>query len=77
MNGHIEYTAPSFTAKLDADTLELIEATVTSGSESEVLSLEPAAVMHTLLTGVAGSMPHIPAMVDGGPFIPHPGYVED
>jgi putative selenate reductase len=78
VNGQIEYTSPSFTAKLDKDTLELIEATPTAAaSAGEVLSLEPAAVMHTLLKGVTGSMPHIPTMVDGGTFVTHPGYEED
>ena len=32
VNGHIEYTAPTFTAKLDPETLELIEATPTDGA---------------------------------------------
>ena len=77
VNGHIEYTAPGFTAKLDPGTLELVEATATGASDGEVLSLEPAAVMHTLMVGVAESMPHIPVKVDGGTFIPHPGYSED
>ncbi|MCP3973594.1 MAG: hypothetical protein GY720_03785, partial [bacterium] len=76
VNGHIEYTAPAFTAKLDASTLELLEATATAASEGEVLSLEPAATMRTLLTGVSKSMPHIPVMVEGGTFVTHPGYEE-
>jgi len=77
VNGHIEYTSPAFSAKLNAETLELIEASVGAASEGETLSLEPAAVMNTLLKGVQGSMPHIPAMVDGGTFVEHPGYEED
>jgi putative selenate reductase len=77
VNGQIEYTAPSFRATLDPTTLELLEATATAAAEGEMLSLEPAAVMHTLLTGVATSMPHVPAVVDGGTFVPHPGYTED
>jgi NADPH-dependent glutamate synthase beta subunit-like oxidoreductase len=76
VNGQIEYTAPTFTAKLTPETLALIEATPTGASEGEVLSLEPAAVMHTLLAGVARSMPHIPVMADGGTFVEHPGYEE-
>ncbi len=78
VNGVIEYRAPAFTAKLDKDTLELLEATPTAAaSEGEVLSLEPAAVMATLLRGVATSMPHIPVMTGGGTFVVHPGYAED
>jgi NADPH-dependent glutamate synthase beta subunit-like oxidoreductase len=77
VNGHIEYTAPSFTAKLNPETLEFVEATATTASEGEALSLETAAVMHTLMKGVAASMPHIPVMVDGGTLVAHPGYEED
>ncbi len=77
VNGHVRYTAPGFTAELAEGTLDLIEATATSAEEGEALSLEPAAVMYTLLKGIASSMPHIPAMVSGGTFIPHPGYPED
>ncbi len=76
VNGQLEYRAPSFTATLNPETLELIEATATTASEGEALSLEPAAVMLTLLEGVSASMPHIPVMVDGGTLVPHPGYEE-
>ena len=76
VNGHIEYTSPAFRAKLDANTLELIEATPVAAVDGASLSLGPAAVMHTLLRGVSGSMPHIPAAVAGGTFVPHPGYRE-
>ncbi|MDH3517768.1 MAG: FAD-dependent oxidoreductase, partial [Acidimicrobiia bacterium] len=77
VNGHIEYSAPGFTARLSRETLELLEATVTSAAEGEALSLEPAAVMHTLWSGVRESLPHIPVVVEGGTFVTHPGYSED
>jgi hypothetical protein len=78
VNGHVEYQTPSFTAKLDAETLELIEAAPTDAApDGEVLSLEPAAVMYTLLKGVGASMPHIPTMAEAGTFVTHPGYEED
>ena len=48
-----------------------------AAAAGEVLSLEPAATMYTVLKGVSGSMPHIPVMADGGTFVPHPGYTED
>lgn len=79
LNGHIEYTAPSFTATLDVDTLELVGAAVSGAAEGESLSLEPAAVMATLLKGLEGSMAHLPVMApDGAAFsvIAHPGYEE-
>lgn len=76
-NGAIEYTTPTITAKLDATTLALLEATPTAAaSEGEVLSLQPAAVMATLLRGVRTSLPHIPVVAAGGTFVAHPGYKE-
>ena len=50
---------------------------MTSAAEGEALSLEPAAVMYTLWSGVRKSMPHIPVVVEGGTFVTHPGYTED
>jgi hypothetical protein len=37
-----------------------------------VLSLEPAAVMATLLAGLRASMPHIPVASGDGTFVPAP-----
>ena len=76
VNGRLEYTTPAFTATLDPDTLELVEATPTAAAEGQTLSLEPAAVMYTLLSGVSASMPHIPVMAEGGTVVEHPGYPE-
>jgi putative selenate reductase len=76
VNGQIEYTSPAFSARLDVNTLELIEATPTAAADGAALSLEPAAVMYTLLQGVRGSMPHIPVVAGGGTFVAHPGYAE-
>ncbi len=66
VDGQIAYTAPSFRAVLDIDTLDMVEATPTSAIDGDVLSLEPAAVMATLLRGLRASMPHLPASVQGG-----------
>ncbi len=76
VNGLIEYTSPAFQAKLDPNTLELLEATPAAAGDGTTLSLETAAVMHTLLRGVSRSMPHIPVAVTGGTFVGHPGYPE-
>jgi putative selenate reductase len=75
-NGRIRYEAPGFRAVLDRDTFALVEATPTGAAEGEALSLEPAAVMATLLAGVTGSMPHIPTADAGGSRVAHPGYAE-
>jgi putative selenate reductase len=74
LNGRIEYTSPSFRASLDPTTLDLIDAAPTGAADGETLSLEPAAVMATLLAGVSRSLPHIPVTTDGGTFVGHPGY---
>jgi NADPH-dependent glutamate synthase beta subunit-like oxidoreductase len=76
LNGHIEYTSPAFRAKLDPNTLELLEATPTAAAAGVSLSLATAAVMHTLLRGVSRSLPQVPEMADGGTYVSHPGYPE-
>ena len=73
----IEYEAPGFRAVLDRDTFALVEATSVGAADGEPLSLQPAAVMATLLAGIAGSLPHIPtAASGGGTRVAHPGYAE-
>ncbi len=74
LNGKVEYASPSFTATLDHD-LALVGASV-AAADGEALSLEPAAVMYTILKGVQESMPHIPVKSDAGTFVAHPGYPE-
>ena len=75
-DGRIAYTAPGFRAILDRDTFALLEATLTGATSADQLSLEPAAVMATLLQGVTGSLPHIPTAAAGGSRVAHPGYAE-
>jgi hypothetical protein len=75
-NARITYTAPGFRAVLDADTFALVEATPTGAADGEELSLQPAAVMATLLTGVTGSLPHIPTVVAGGTQVAAPRFAE-
>jgi putative selenate reductase len=76
VNGRIEYTAPGFRAVLDRDTFALVEATPAGAAEGKSLSLEPAAVMATLLAGVTGSLPQITTAAAGGSRVAHPGYAE-
>ena len=71
-DGRIAYEAPTFHAVLDPATLDVIEATPIGVSEGQVLSLEPAALMATLLAGLRQSMPHIPAASGDGTFVPAP-----
>ena len=62
----IEYAAPGFRATLDRDTLRLLEVDPTDVADGDLLPLEPAAVMATILAGVTGSLPHIPTATAGG-----------
>jgi putative selenate reductase len=73
LNGRLQYTAPGFRAVLDPATFTVLEAVPTAAvAEGSVLSLEPAAVMATVLRGVAGSLPHIPSAAAGGTFVARP-----
>jgi putative selenate reductase len=56
----LEYTAPGLNATLDPGTFEVIEAAPAGASDGDVLSLEPAAIMATLLAGLRESAPHLP-----------------
>ena len=76
LNGQVEYLAPGLHAILDRDTLALVEATPTGDAHGGSVSLEPAAVMATLLAGITRSLPHIPTAAAGGSRISHPGYAE-
>jgi putative selenate reductase len=66
------YTAPGIRAVLDADTLALLGAARTDDRASDGLSLEPAAVMATLMSGISGSLPHLPTAVAGGTRVASP-----
>ena len=54
----------------------MLEATPTGGCRGESLSLEPAAVMATLMAGVTGSLPHIPTVGARGSRVAPPTYAE-
>ncbi len=56
----MEYIAPGFRALLEAGTFAVVEAELTGQPDGARISLEPAAVMATLLTGVTESVPHLP-----------------
>jgi putative selenate reductase len=78
VNGSVEYSTPSFTARLDPETFGLIEATPGDGTlDGQALSLNPAADMFVLLRGLRASMAHLPAMTgEAGSKIGSPGYQE-
>jgi putative selenate reductase len=65
VDGRLAYTAPGLRAILDRETFALLEATSAGAADGEPLSLEPAAVMATVLAGITGSMPHIPTAAPG------------
>jgi putative selenate reductase len=80
VNGAVEYSSPSFSARLDTESFGLLEATVADGTvKGQALSLSPAADMFVLLQGLQGSMPHLPVMATdagSGTKVPHPRYEE-
>ena len=58
LNGKLDYTAPSFKARLNPETFEVEEARLTDSAGS--LSLKPCAAMFVLLAGLRRSMSHLP-----------------
>ena len=85
LNGKLDYTAPSFVARLNPDTFEVEEARLDDrAKEGDSLSLDPCAAMFVLLVGLQKSMPHLPTaqpgQASGGPAeadgITHPPYRE-
>lgn len=76
INGVVDYVSPAVTATLDPETFAVLEAAAagTAGG-GDPISLEPAAVMYTVLQGVAGSMGHLPrapVMGPAGTFVADP-----
>jgi len=78
VNGAVEYSSPSFSARLDAGTFSLLSATPDEGAvEGQALSLGPAADMFVLLRGLQGSMAHLPLVAgEAVSRVAHPGYEE-
>jgi putative selenate reductase len=69
-NGVLDYSGPGLTATLDRRSLAVSAATV----DGDGASLEPAAVLYTLLAGLDGSMGHLPRMAaTTGTFVADPG----
>jgi len=66
LNGAIEYTGPVATATLDPQTFAATEVSM-GASDGAAVSLQPAAVLYTVLQGIAGSMRHLPRVSVGGP----------
>jgi putative selenate reductase len=79
VDGGLDYRAPTFWARLDAQDFAVIEATAAEGvADGTLLSLTRAADLYALLRGLNGSMAHLPrvAASPGGTRVPHPGYAE-
>jgi putative selenate reductase len=74
VSDRIDYTAPTFQAILHRETFGLLEATPTGAADNDPLSVEPAAIMATLLAGLVGSAPHLPTVTEGGTFVVRPGH---
>jgi putative selenate reductase len=61
LNGGLDYTGPSFRARLNPDTFEIQQAEYTGSTQNgAALSLEPCAAMFVLLTGLQQSAAHLP-----------------
>jgi len=66
LNGTLDYTGPSFRARLNPDTFEVQQAERTEGTKNgAALSLAPCAAMFVLLTGLKQSVPHLPTARPG------------
>lgn len=79
LNGSVEYESPVFAATLDRSTFAVESTHLKAPVDDAVLSLEAAAAMYTLLTGLEQSMPHLPvyaATGSGYSTLDHPGYTE-
>lgn len=61
----MEYVAPGFRATLDPRSFAVLGVTIMGAPDGAGLSLGPAAVMATLLTGITRSVPHLPTAVSG------------
>jgi len=81
LNGKLDYQGPLFSAQLDLESFEPMQIEVTASARNgDVLSLEPAVTMYTLLNGLRKSLPSLPTalpagFIDNGK-ISHPDYVE-
>jgi NADPH-dependent glutamate synthase beta subunit-like oxidoreductase len=80
VDGSVEYRTPAFTARLDPGTFGLLDATPSAScADGQSLSLEPAAAMYVLLSGLRASMAHLPladSSSGSGTRVSHPGYAK-
>ena len=81
LNGKLDYTGPSFRARLNPETFGVEHAELAGTATQETsFSLEPCAAMFVLLRGLQQSLPHLPtARPDSSAAtvrITHPGYRE-
>ncbi|MBP1705895.1 MAG: Glutamate synthase small chain [Chloroflexi bacterium] len=77
VDGRVEYEATGVRATLDRETFGLVGAPPDGAVNGRILSLRPAAVMATLLTGVTDSLPHVPIAAAGrGSRLAPPDYGE-
>ena len=67
LNEKVEYRGPSFSARIDPDSFELlhVEPGARAGN-GELLSLEPCAAMYLLLKGLNKSLSHFPVVAPDG-----------
>ena len=78
----LRYESPSLIARLDVESLELVEARPgTQASEGQEIDLEPCISMYQVARSLAESMPQLPwapspESLTAATRVPHPGYEE-
>ena len=66
INGSVEYSSPAVTASFDGSFNLLTAAPGNSASDGDEISVEAAATMYALWTGINSSMPEIPIAGEPG-----------
>ena len=76
INGSVEYTSPALSASFD-ESFSLLSATPGNGvSDGDAVSVEAAATMFALWTGLEGSMPEVPVAGEGGTRLAAPTFAD-
>jgi putative selenate reductase len=76
INGSVEYSSPGLSASFD-ESFALLSATPGSGlSDGDDVSVEAAATMFALWTGLEASMPEVPVAGEGGTRLAAPAFAD-
>jgi hypothetical protein len=76
INGSVEYSSPGLSASFD-ESFALLSATPGNGlSDGDDVSVEAAATMFALWTGLEASMPEVPVAGEGGTRLAAPAFAD-